>query len=232
MGVIIVGTISGLNSAKDLYGEKISVITDYIEELNKPVNESTLIVNPISPFTDFQNVANEAGFSGYTNLDGELFLNSTMSMQDKVFGSFLNSYIKQKEEMLSIGEFNITSENSLRIVFIYDLTDLKSLLSSIGDVVPNKMYITNTYTFSFYKDENNINQISVEKIDTLLNQMEKSKSDAIFSYLKSIDDKGISQLFKTYDDVLFKCVNDIAVKTQSNLSLSFVENVGYVNYSL
>lgn len=230
VGIIIVGTISGLNSAKELYGEKISVITEYIEELNKPVDEKTLIVNPIADYYTFQEQANTCGFSGYANLDGALSLNSTLSMRDNVFGALLNSYISTKEEMLSIAEFSITSENSLRIVFVYNLQELKSLLSSIGEIIPTKLYITNTYTFEFSKNENNVNQVSAQKIETLLNQMDKSMSDKIFNYLKGINDQGISNLFKIYDETIFKAINDIAIKTESTLNFSFTENLGYINY--
>lgn len=231
VGVFVIGLLNGLKNVDTLYGEQIRVVKEYIEAINEEVEVSQVITNPIGTYEEFQTVANESGFSGYTNLDGILMLNSTMILQDKIYGAILDNYIKQKDEFMSVGEFTVINQNTLKVVSVYNLTSVKNILSDAGDILPSKMYITTTYSYTISENENGDNQITVTEVSSLLNQLDQTKSDTILKYLKGASDSENINSFNIIDTYLFAIINDMAIKTESDLTITYEDSIGYFNFT-
>ena len=232
VAIIVIGSINGLRNAKDLFGEKLSVVIEYINDINKEVKESEVVSNPVASFESFQEKANIGGFSGYENLDGVLELQQTMELTDAELGVLLSNYLQSKENLLSIREFTVLENESIKIVFLYDLREIKKVLSLAGDIIPDKMYITNTYSYTFELDENNTQKIITNKTETIINKLTKERSEEIINYFKKIDTKeDVDGLFKEFDNYVFNILNDVIIKTESTLSISLIENQGYVTFT-
>ena len=232
VAIIVIGSVNGLRNADDLFGEKMSIVIEYINDINKKVEEEEVVSKPVATFESFQEKANIGGFLGYENLDGVLELQQTMELTDGELGILLSKYIQSKEELLSIREFTVLEDNAIKIVFLYDLRDIKKVLSVAGDIIPDKMYITNTYSYSFGIDHNNSQKIITNKTETIINALTKSRSEEIIKFFKQIDTKeDVDTLFKEYDNYVFSIINDIIIKTESTLSFSVVENQGYAVFA-
>lgn len=232
LAVFIVGVAKGLQNVSQLYGEQISVVTEYIQSINKPVNESELIFNPIDTFQNFAIKAQSFGFYGYENLSDVLELEQSMTLKDNEIGALISSNLKKKTELLTLGEFSITSQNTIRAVFIYDLGTLSSVLEDAGNIVPEKMYITVDYEYTVTQTGDGESHINYVVVNKLLNQLEQSKSDQILGYLDKIDREDIQNPLDTYDSVVFNVLNTIALKTESTISLDVVSNQGYIYFTL
>lgn len=235
--IVVFGTLGGLNMAKESYGDTLQKIADYIMEFNDVPTIETLHnrfgTESLSPYIDFQNQATECGFSGDNLEDGPLSLETSLRMRDNVFGNAISRYLNSKTELLSIVAFTITSDNTITIIFEYNLKQVKVLLEDVGSIIPDRMFITNTFMFDIKYDEFlEINQITATNTMTILNNMSKEKSDELFKYLKNVNsDKITTGLFNTYDTIVFTILNSIGMKTESNLSLTYEDGMGYISYN-
>ena len=231
VAVFVVGAINGFKNIENLYGEQISTVKSYIEAINEEPNVAEIITNPVATYAEFQDIASASGFSGYANLDWVLYLNSTMQLRDNVFGALLNNYINQKDEFMSVGELTVVNDNTLKVVAVYNLTSIKSLLSSAGDILPDKLYVTTTYTYSIIQNVNGDNQISVSGGTSILNQLSQTQHDTILKYLMGIDSETNTSSFNIIDTYLFSAINDMAIKTESSLTLVYQDHLGYFYFT-
>lgn len=229
LAVFFIGLANGVTAVQTLYGEELDVVGAYIEIINKPVTEEELILNPVATIEEFGAVADASGFVGYTNLNGLLELRETIKVEDRVFGAMINNHLKRENPLIYLGEFSITSENTIRMVYIYDLKDIKLLLDEAGDIIPNKMYITVDYEYTVVESAGE-RRAQYTVVNKSLNQLDKETSDKILSYLDKVEQNNIENPLKTYDKHIFDTINNIGIKTSSMLYITVESNTGYVTY--
>lgn len=225
--VFVIGLVNGIYNAGRLYGTEIEKVMSFINALNEPVNEAEVIFNPISDYTTFANEASTFGFNGYGALGDTLSLERTMTYSDSVFGALVSNHIHKKTDLLSLGEFSITSQNTIRAVYVYDLGALGDALAEVGDIIPEKMYITVNYEYTLVDIGDGLKKIEYTIIDQQLNTLKINLSEEILSYMEKVDKADVQNPLDTYEEVVFEVINVIAVKTQSVLSL----DTGTITYT-
>lgn len=227
LAVFVVGLVNGVNSISQLYGSRIETVMEYINAINEPINESEVIFNPVGAYTDFANEASTFGFNGYGNLDNVLTLETSMTYSDNIFGALISNHIHKKTELLTLGEFTISSQNTIRAVYVYDLGALSSALEEAGDIIPDKMYITVNYEYTIVDTGDGLKKITYTIINQQLNKLSISVSEDILKYMDKVDEADVQNPLDTYEEVVFSVINTIAIKTQSVLSL----DTGTITYT-
>lgn len=227
LAVFVVGLVNGVNSISQLYGSRIETVMEYINAINEPIDESEVIFNPVGAYTDFANEASTFGFNGYGNLDNVLTLETSMTYSDNIFGALISNHIHKKTELLTLGEFTISSQNTIRAVYVYDLGALSSALEEAGDIIPDKMYITVNYEYTIVDIGDGLKKITYTIINQQLNKLSISVSEDILNYMDKVDEADVQNPLDTYEEVVFSVINTIAIKTQSVLSL----DTGTITYT-
>lgn len=227
--VFVIGLVNGINAVNKIHGETLNTVANYIKKINEPVVESEVIFNPTAEFSVFTNKAEEFEFYGYQNLDDVLELKSnSMTFTDAEIGSLISSKLKNESGLLYLGEFTISSQNTIRAVYVYDLGVVSSALEEAGDIVPDKMYITVNYEYTVTKNQYNESIIQFTVIDKQLNKLEMDLSNKILGYLDRVEEKeNVKNPLDTYDEIVFDILNTIALKTTTNITL----NTGVITYS-
>ena len=219
--VFVLGLINGINGVVKLYGEKLETVATYIKKINEPVVESEIVFNPIAELSAFNNKADDVGFYGHNNLEDTLELQSdSMTYTDQEIGAFISSKLKNSEVLLSLGEFTISSQNTIRIVYIYDLSAISSAIEKAGEIIPQKLFITVNYEFDIEQTEFFEDQIKYTVLNKQLNKLEPEISDTILGYLDKVEEsENVKNPLETYDEIVFDILNTIALKTQTRVSL-------------
>ena len=147
--VLVVGVANGISNVSRIYGEKIEQVMGYINALNEEVKESEVIFNPVSDYRAFADEAIAYGFDGFGSLGNVLTLSGDMmTFSDSKFGALISNHINKETSLLTLGEFSITSQNTIRAVYVYDLSALGDALSEAGDIMPAKLYIIVNYEYT------------------------------------------------------------------------------------
>ena len=226
--VLVVGVVNGINNVSRIYGAKIEQVMGYINALNEEVDPAEIILNPIKEYRDFANAAVTFGFNGYGSLGNVLTLTEdSMTYDDNVYGALISNHINKETALISLGEFSITSQNTIRAVYVYDLKALGDALAEAGDIIPNKLYIIVNYEYTIVDIMGGLKQVEYTVIDQQLNKLDKKVSEEILSYMGKVDKADVQNPLDTYEDVVFDVINTIAIKTQSVVSL----DTGSITYT-
>lgn len=226
--VLVVGIANGVSNVNRIYGAKIEQVMGYIKALNEEMNPDEVIFNPVTDYRTFANEAFTFGFNGYGSLGNVLTLDAdSMTYSDSSFGALISNHIHKETDMLTLGEFSITSQNSIRAVYIYDLEALSEALAEAGDIIPEKLYIVVNYEYTIVDAGNGLKQVEYSIISQQLNKLDVEVSKEILDYMDKVDKADVQNPLDTYEEVVFSVINTIAIKTQSVVSL----DTGTISYT-
>ena len=226
--VLVIGVANGIHNVSRIYGSKIEEVMGYINALNEEVDPAEVILNPVTDYRTFANEAATFGFNGYGSLGNVLTLeDDSMTYSDSAFGALISNHISKETDMLSLGEFSITSQNSIRAVYVYNLEALSEALAEAGDIIPEKLYIIVNYEYSIVDAGNGTKQVEYSIVNQQLNKLDVDISKQILDYMEKVDEADVQNPLDTYEEVVFSVINTIAIKTQSVVSL----DTGTISYT-
>ena len=217
VGIIVL--IILVKNAINLFGLSMKEFQEYMNLLNREVNESTLASDPITnqDFISFKTKADEAGFKILDDKNDvnlalvTIPIESNITLSGYEVGAMLNSGFANNSDYnsLKILQFTITQGTYFKIktVLKIDFTKIKQAIGSVANDLPNSIYLTceSVATASTTGNPSNrliltdsvlrVNQLNDEenaKIIKLLNEMTSDKKDTL--KFENLSDKIISEV--------------------------------------